>query len=322
VTEAIISEPPAAAATRCLICGDEGSTVVFTGLVDYLTGESFGINRCQSCGLMVTLPLPAASDIGRFYPPKYRGDRHGFTGDLRTLLRRRAIESCFPKNFRGRLLDVGCGDGAFARHMHARGWTVAATEIDQVTIARLRETGIDARQSAEADRDGFSEPFDAITCWHVLEHVAQPLDTAEWIRSQLKSDGFFQATVPNAGCLQARLLGRHWIHLDVPRHRHHFTPATLRSLLELARLKPERQANFAIEYDWFGVIQSTLNLLCRQPNVLFDKLTNAPMSAAPSASDMLITLLASGPLAAASLPPIVVAAMLGDGGTLTLTCRR
>jgi SAM-dependent methyltransferase len=270
---------------------------------------------------MATDPLPVGTEISRFYPPKYRGDRHGFTGRMRTALRCRAIESCFAKQFRGRLLDVGCGDGAFARHMRGRGWTVAATEIDQATVDRLRAQGIDAKQSADADREGFEGPFDAITCWHVLEHVEHPLATAEWVRSQLKPDGFFQATVPN-GCLQAKMLGRHWIHLDVPRHRHHFTPATLRSLVELAKLKAERQANFAIEYDWFGVIQSALNTICTQPNVLFDKLTDAPMTEAPSRLDNAITLLASGPIAAVSLPPLLLAAAFGDGGTLTLTCRR
>jgi SAM-dependent methyltransferase len=306
--------------TACLVCGGGGWTPVFSGLVDYLTGESFDINRCQSCGLMMTRPLPTGSDIGRFYPPKYRGDRHGFTGDLRVWLRCRAIESCFPAGFRGRLLDVGCGDGSFASYMHARGWAVAATEIDQLTVDRLRAAGIDAKQSSEAEGEGFDQPFDAVTCWHVLEHIEQPMQTAEWVRTLLKPDGKFQVTVPNADCRQAKFFGRHWIHLDVPRHRQHFTPATLRSLLELAQLKPQRQANFAIEYDWFGVIQSALNMICKQPNVLFDKLTNAPMSAKPTLRDLAITVVASGPVAALSLPVLLMSAFLGDGGTLTLTC--
>ncbi len=271
---------------------------------------------------MVTRPLPAADQIARFYPPRYRGDRHGFTGAIRIWLRCRAIEACFPAGFRGRLLDVGCGDGSFATYMRARGWTVAATEIDQQTVDRLRGIGIDAKQSDDAQRDGFEEPFDAITCWHVLEHVEHPIETAEWVRTQLKENGLFQATVPNASCLQAKLLGRHWIHLDVPRHRHHFSPKTLRSLLRLSRLEPKRQANFAIEYDWFGVIQSVLNLVCDQPNVLFDKLTHAPLATRASLRDTILTFALAAPLAAFSLPPMLLAAALGDGGTLTLTCRR
>jgi SAM-dependent methyltransferase len=316
--------PPASPATAiaCASCGSITRTPVFTGLTDYLTGELFDIQRCAGCGLMITHPLPVGDGIGRFYPPRYRGDRHGFTGRLRVWLRCRAIESCFPRGFRGRLLDVGCGDGSFAVYMHNRGWEVAVTEIDLATIDRLRLRGIDAKQSHDAVADGFAKPFDAITSWHVMEHVEHPLQTAEWVRSQLKPEGIFQATVPNAGSTQARLFGKHWIHLDVPRHRHHFTPTTFRAILEQTKLKPIQQANFAIEYDWFGVIQSTLNLLSTRPNLLFDKLTHAQSDTPPSLADLAITLLASGPIAMISLPPLLIAALIGDGATLTLTCRQ
>jgi 2-polyprenyl-3-methyl-5-hydroxy-6-metoxy-1,4-benzoquinol methylase len=311
------------AGTCCQECGHDVWSVQFMGLTDYLTDETFGVHRCMNCQLMVTQPLPISQDIGRYYPPRYRGDRHAFTGKLRTTLRARAIEKCFPKNFRGRLLDIGCGDGSFAREMKSRGWDVSATEIDPDVIQRLASEGIDARLSPQAMERGFEQKFDAITTWHVLEHVENPRQTLEWIRGQLADGGAFQATVPNAGCIQAKVLGRHWIHLDVPRHRQHFTAATLRAMLESAKFKVEKRANFAWEYDLFGVIQSALNMVCAKPNVLFDKLTHAQVDPAKPASivDTVVSFALAPGIAAISLPLLGTLALLGDGATLTYTCR-
>jgi hypothetical protein len=109
----------------------------------------------------------------------------------------------------------------------------------------------------------------------------------------------------------------------VPRHRQHFTPATLRSLLETAGFQIDHQSNFALEYDWFGVIQSTLNHVCSRQNVLFDKLTHAPVDADKpiSMSDTIISYALAPFVALGSLPLIGAAALAGDGATLTLTCR-
>jgi SAM-dependent methyltransferase len=318
-------EPRSEPRTRCTLCGQDAWRTHLQGVLDYLTDEHFDIDRCDGCGLMVTRPMPQEAEIDRYYPPRYRGNRHGITGGMRITLRRRAIEACFPKGFRGRLLDVGCGDGAFVLEMRRRGWDVCATEIDGATVERLRGQGVDAKAPQSAEQYGFDQPFDAVTCWHVMEHVERPLQVAQWVRTQLKSDGVFQASVPNAGCIQARLFGRQWLHLDVPRHRYHFTPSTFGSLLERAGLKTVGKTVFAWEYDWFGIIQSGLNCICSRPNGLFEKLThgNSGPNAANKAplGDALMSLVLAGPVAALSLPPMLLAWVLGDGATLTLTCR-
>lgn len=320
---AVLESPLLLAGQPCLVCGHDTWSADLAGLTDYLTEETFAIHRCGNCGLLVTQPLPQGETISRYYPRQYRGNRHAFTGGMRSGLRRKAVESCFEKGFRGRLLDIGCGDGSFALQMKARGWDVSATEIDPRTIERLSTLGINAKLPHEAHTAGFAEKFDAITCWHVLEHVENPRQLTEWVRSQLAPGGVFQPTVPNLNCLQAKVFGRHWVHLDVPRHRQHFSPATLRALLEKAGFQIERQSSFALEYDWFGVIQSALNPLCSRPNVLFDRLTHAPVDGGKpiSKTDVILSYTAAPLIAIASLPAITAAALFGDGATLTFTCR-
>ena len=320
---AVLESQMTVAGPCCIACRHDVWSVGLTGLTDYLTDETFSIHRCNQCNLIMTQPLPTGEEIGKYYPAQYRGNRHSFTGKMRSALRRRAVESCFPKNFRGRLLDIGCGDGSFAMEMKSHGWEVSATEIDPETITRLKATGINAKLSHDAESNGFDTRFDAITCWHVFEHLENPRQIADWVRAHLDENGVFHPTVPNVDCVQAKLFGRQWVHLDVPRHRQHFTPATLRSLLENAGFQITRQSNFALEYDWFGVIQSTLNHLCTRQNVLFDKLTRAPLDASKPLPflDVLVSYALTPFIASASLPLIAAAALAGDGATLTLTCR-
>ncbi len=315
-------ETSSATDTICASCGHDAWATQLPRLRDYLTQEIFQIDSCQGCGLRMTRPLPPTEAIGRYYPPRYRGNRHAFTGPVRSMLRQRAVQKCFPPGFRGRLLDIGCGDGSFALHMKQQGWDVCATEIDCETVDELCLKHINAKLPWDAERDGFGEKFDAITCWHVMEHLEHPRLVCDWVASQLNPAGIFQATVPNADSMQARIFGKHWVHLDVPRHRQHYTTATLKLVLKQAGFSIRRQSNFALEYDWFGIIQSALNAVCSRPNVLFDILTHAPKdSARPiSIKDAALSYWLMCPIALASLPLMLCAAALGDGATLTLTC--
>lgn len=303
----------------CELCGNDQWTEHLSGVTDYLTGETFSICRCRSCGLTVTRPVP--DGIDRYYPPRYRTNRQKFSAGLR--VRRRASAAGGRRTgSRRRLLDIGCGSGDFAMEMHRRGWETAATEINPHVLDELRAHGIDARHADAAERDGFAEPFDVITCWHVLEHVEHPLALARWARTQLKPAGTFQVTVPNLASWQAKTFGRDWFHLDVPRHLYHFTPSTLSRLLQESGFEIARMSSFALEYDLFGVLQSALNQLCRNPNVLFEHLTsgNGHAPALPK-RDLALSYVLAPPLAGVALPLALAPWAAHRGATLTATCR-
>ena len=291
------------------------------GVIDYITEERFDLLRCLRCGLVVTQPMP--DNLDKYYPDRYRVDRQKQTGSWRVKRRAEMLEKRFPHGFRGRLLDLGCGTGAFALEMQRRGWTVAVTEINDAVLDELRATGIEAKRPEEALRDGFRRPFDAITAWHVLEHIPRPLELAMRARTLLTPGGVFQATVPNFESYQAQMSGRHWLHLDVPRHLYHFTPQTLGSLIDKAGMRVEETRTFALEYDVFGQMQSTLNGFCRKPNVLFERLT-ARDGKLPTASsrDKVISYGLAPLLGVDAGIECGLAWAQGKGATLTVTCRR
>jgi 2-polyprenyl-3-methyl-5-hydroxy-6-metoxy-1,4-benzoquinol methylase len=292
------------------------------GVRDYISDGRFDVVRCDACGLAVTDPMPGDDVIERYYSARYRGDRHAFTDRLRIALRSRMLESHFAPRFSGRFLDIGCGWGDFAVAMRGRGWDVSVTEINASSLEKLRAAGIDAKTPDEAMHGGgFGHAFDAITCWHVLEHVMRPVELLRWARRILSPGGVFQVTVPSLSSWQAKFGGRHWLHLDVPRHRYHFTRGTLRRILEDNGFDVIDTTTFALEYDWFGWIQTALNGVCSRPNVLFERMTSQARQWPGSRADVALSCVLAPPVAAVTLPLSLLSWACGAGATLTMTCR-
>jgi hypothetical protein len=122
--------------------------------------------------------------------------------------------------------------------------------------------------------------------------------------------------VPDFGGWQARLFGKHWLHLDVPRHLFHFTSFSLQKALGATGYQNLLSWHQELEYDCFGWIQSALNVAGPSANVLFDSLTGKP----PRTGRILIA--AHYAAAAAMAVPALLLTAAGSiarrGGTLVV----
>lgn len=143
-----------------------------------------------------------------------------------------------PASARGRLLDVGCGNGDFLLRMREVGWSVTGVEPDP-SAAEFASTqhGIDVRVGQLEDAAFPDGQFDAIVLSHVIEHVYDPVATLRECRRVLAPGGRIVALTPNARSLGHRLLGRNWRGLEPPRHLHVFDPATLATCARLGGLQ-------------------------------------------------------------------------------------
>jgi len=86
--------------------------------------------------------------------------------------------------------------------------------------------------------------FDVVTAFHVLEHVPDPVAMIQRMLGWLAPDGLLIVEVPNAGGLGARIFGKAWSGLELPRHLSHFSPETLTRAVE--------QAGGRVTWCWHG----------------------------------------------------------------------
>jgi SAM-dependent methyltransferase len=284
-----------------------------------LAAARYELARCVACGSAVTLGeqpaelhetgayAPGTPRLGRLAAPILRGFDRRRLGLLRPLAGPGA-----------RLLDVGAGRGRFVVSAGAAGYLARGIEPSARGVAAAREAG------AAVDRLGIeqasfgSASFDAITLWHVLEHLDRPQAALVQIGGWLRTDGALLVGVPNLASVQARLGGERWYHLDVPRHRVHFTPAGLDRLLRRTGFEPILTRHVLAEHNPFGMWQSIVSRVTRHPSYLYNLLKrNAPLRS----PDLALTALAL-PLAPVAALLELSAGLTGRGGTIAVLARR
>jgi SAM-dependent methyltransferase len=146
------------------------------------------------------------------------------------------------------------------------------------------------------------ESFDVITCFDVLEHLYEPRRVMARVGEWLKPGGIFYVQVPNIDSAEARVFGTYWHGLELPRHLFHYSPASLKFLVESARLREvslETQRNPAVgtslRYVWDDVFRA---MGIRQTPVAYRGAANLPWRAARKLVRMTVLrgLLAMAPL--------------------------
>ena len=93
------------------------------------------------------------------------------------------------------------------------------------------------------------EGFDVITMWHSLEHVHRPTEVLRQVWRLLAPGGQLIVGVPNMASAPRRWFGARWYAWDLPRHLTHFTPETLKQMVERAgfqtcRMQPLRNSSW------------------------------------------------------------------------------
>ncbi len=109
----------------------------------------------------------------------------------------------------GRVLEMGYGTGIITGALLNRGVNVEVVEGSAVLTAEATAVhpGLTAHLSLFEDFSP-AEPYDAVLCLHVLEHVADPLALLQRIHSWLRPGGVLVTVVPNAESLHRNLAVR------------------------------------------------------------------------------------------------------------------
>ena len=242
----------------CDLCGAETWEVLFIGSDRrYKLPGEFGVTRCRCCGHLQTNPRPTSKSMQAFYPKTYgshspnsspirrtKRDLHLMKLGRKSPLAGKALSTVATWRFRrivpkwlenekGLFLEIGCGTGWLCALAQEVGWQAVGLDISLNACLVARQTwDIPVLCSDSLSLPFKSNTFRLVVLRHVLEHLPSPRQALSEVYRVLKEGGWVALEVPNAGSLGRWVYGPLWDSWDLPRHLHHFTPTSLRHLME------------------------------------------------------------------------------------------
>jgi 2-polyprenyl-3-methyl-5-hydroxy-6-metoxy-1,4-benzoquinol methylase len=200
--------------------------------------ESFDLYRDAALDLVYTHPQPATTDLPRYYESD---DYISHTDGKRSLFEKlyQAVKNIALKNkvslinklqpAKGVLLDIGAGTGDFLLTAKQKGWQTLGIEPSKKAKGIAIKKGVDFLESTATIAD---HSIDAITMWHVLEHVPDVEKQIHELKRLIKPTGTIIIAVPNFNSYDAKHYENFWAAYDVPRHLWHFSKTAIKILFE------------------------------------------------------------------------------------------
>jgi SAM-dependent methyltransferase len=203
----------------------------------HLSADEYTYYRCGNCELVFLQPIPAI--LEHFYQGGYQPIPASLE-ELRKMAapERYRLEPILEKAG-GDLLEIGPWIGLFSINAQDAGFKVDAIEMSAVAAAFLRDVvGLSVVNSNDPAASLLApKRYDVIVLWHSFEHLGQPWKVLEAASQRLKKGGILLVSIPNIDGVQARLLGKRWLHLDAPRHLYFWPPRALSKLTQSFGLK-------------------------------------------------------------------------------------
>ncbi|MBK7131017.1 MAG: class I SAM-dependent methyltransferase [Crocinitomicaceae bacterium] len=223
---------------RCPICHGFETAEFITSKDFSVSGETFTIVSCGSCGFKFTNPRPVEQSIGSYYKSdgyvSHSATKKGFVNKVYHLVRKYTLAkkvALINRLSKGRkLLDIGSGTGHFVAKAKLKGWDVKGLEPD-TDARRIAQEVNSVALNDIIELHSLSEKFDIITLWHVLEHVYHLERDASKIASLLTDNGRLVIAVPNPESFDAQYYKEFWAAYDLPIHLYHFKKTDIIELL-------------------------------------------------------------------------------------------
>lgn len=239
---------PTVRVSSCPICKGGHGRLIHRAARDRWFGApgTWSFRKCTTCNALWLDPRPTAAALPLVYGGYYTHDETAVSrseGSAWQRLRhrlpwhaadRRGEVGYLDRLPAGRVLDVGCGNGALLCRLALAGWSPVGVDFDPDAVEAARRTiAGDVRLGTIDDIDEAAS-FDAVVMFHVLEHMHEPLHALMRARELLRPGGVLSIATPNALSWLHRVYGHQWRGLEPPRHLQVFTEQGLRALLDEA----------------------------------------------------------------------------------------
>ncbi len=187
--------------------------------------------RCPACALAFRWPRLSSDALNALYAA---GETAHWRYDLADRRDWQIALGHLARRAPGRILDVGCFDGAFLGHVPPA-WQTFGVEVDGAARAQARARGVEiVGEDAMAPLGG--GPFDVITAFDLVEHMPDPLALLEAWAAALAPGGSILVGTGNAAAAAWRFMGSHYWYGAIPEHLSFISPEWCRAAAPRAGL--------------------------------------------------------------------------------------
>jgi SAM-dependent methyltransferase len=262
----------------CRFCASEKHEKCFE--LSDIFGDKYSIQYCQVCSAYFLYPPPTKEQLARAYDDSYygKGDEKFSSSLFENILdifrKKRAKKTAKSLQSGAKVLDIGCGNGKYLDFVSKYGdFQLFGIEMPGNSAKRAAKIPNMQLHIGKIESANFPEDyFDAISLFHVFEHLEEPLKTIEIISKIAKKNARFQISFPNIDSFQAKRFKADWLHLDPPRHLLYFKPKDFIKLMKKHGFELVKESYFSIEQNPFGMVQSILNRHSKKRDMLFESM--------------------------------------------------
>jgi SAM-dependent methyltransferase len=248
--------------TTCRICGNSGQNTIFEAReMMYGYRDIFRYFQCKLCNCLQIENPP--SDISAFYPGNYYSykplrkkftiikeaerlrNKHAIKGNS---LVGRAIYWVYPNRLlqqlspllsepNKKILDVGCGSGAFLFSLREAGFGKTYGIDPYIPDSIQHKNGL---RISKQELKSVKGNFDLIIFKHSFEHIFDQINTLKLASNLLNYGGHCLIGVPIVSSYAWEHYNVNWVQLDAPRHFYLHSLESMNILAEKCKLKIDR----------------------------------------------------------------------------------
>src|SRR3989338_9285978 len=235
----------------CSLCSRPLKAKLFAAPDGNDNNKLYSFYQCAGCTLVQIRPFPNKKKIDKYYSyvdadnhAKIKNQQINFLYNLPLgkIMLKKYIDLCYQQRYqliiklhtKGRILDIGCGEGSFLKKFTPEKWQRVGIEINK-NLARsaslkLKNTIISTKPLESASLP--INKLEIITMWHVLEHINNPTLVLESIKKLINPNGYLVIEVPHGNSLYRKIFRENWQMLLLPQHLFFWTGKSIPRILK------------------------------------------------------------------------------------------
>lgn len=222
------------------------------------------IVKCKECDFMYSKRVMDSNDLEEYYKNNFGGNRHLQGQRINASVNLAALEKLIDFKNVNSYLDVGTGYGFLLKainnkyNIHTTGVELSQQEAEYA----INSLNLDVRPILLAKAELEKSSFDVVSCFEVIEHIAQPINFIQEIAEYVKPNGMMIVMTDNFTSPIVKKLRAEFPKWIPHTHISHFNPKTLIKCIEsVPRLKVEKQ----LSYTPWELILLSLFMIGRSP---------------------------------------------------------